>query len=90
MKKVILLFYYKLFSQCLLKIYILKPLWLHVLYNPFINFACQVFLLPVNLETRPIFVTSKPRNQAYFCGKHDPNKVYGWLTKCWPKLCLLE
>ena len=56
MKKVILLFYYKLFSQCLLKIYILKPLWLHVLYNPFINFACQVFLLTVNLETRPIFV----------------------------------
>ena len=79
MKKVILIFYYKLFSQCLLKVYISKPFWLHVLYNPFINFACKVF-----------FVTSKPRNQAYFCGKHGQNKGYGWSTKCWPKLCLLE
>ena len=64
MKKVILLFYYKLFSQCLLKIYILKPLWLHVLYNPFINFACQVFLLPLNPETRPIFVANMVKTRV--------------------------
>ena len=56
-----------------------KNIYIKTFLVAFINFACQVF-----------FVTSRPRNQAYFCGKHGPKKVYGWSKKCWPKLCLLK